>query len=192
MTVGAVLLIAALALLIFNRAENEAAEKTAEEILPAVIDAIEHPADSLSGSGAAETVSGNGAETDVVEVGGERYIGYLSLPALGLSLPVMSDCDDTRLKISPCRYSGSVQSNDLVIAGHNYTSHFGRLGSLEIGDQVVFTDAEGKAFSYTVAEMEQLGADDVEEMKNSVWDLTLFTCTVSGKARVTVRCKAAE
>ncbi len=189
MSVGALLLIAALALLLYNRAENEAAEKAAEEILPAVLDAIEHPADSLSNGNEAETEA---VKTGVVEVDGQEYIGYLTIPALELSLPVMSDCDDTRLKIAPCRYSGSVQSNDLVIAGHNYTSHFGRLNNLAIGDQVVFTDVEGKAFSYTVAEIEQLGAGDVEEMKNSGWALTLFTCTVSGKERITVRCKAAE
>ena len=32
----------------------------------------------------------------------------------------------------------------------------------------------------------------VQEMTDGDWDLTLFTCTVGGKSRVTVRCVLAE
>ena len=51
-----------------------------------------------------------------------------------------------------------------------------------------FTDVEGNVLSYTVAETELLDGSDVEAMEAGDWDLTLFTCTVGGKTRVTVRC----
>lgn len=43
-------------------------------------------------------------------------------------------------------------------------------------------------FSYNVSGMEELPGTALEEMEAGEWDLTLFTCTASGKNRVTVRC----
>lgn len=123
------------------------------------------------------------------EVDGEAYIGVLEIPALELSLPIISQWSDSRLRIAPCRYKGSAYLDDLIIAGHDYRSHFGRLKDLQIGDMVYFTDAEGNRFSYTVSEQDELAGAAVEEMEAGDWDLTLFTCTVGGKARVTVRCE---
>ncbi len=96
------------------------------------------------------------------------------------------------MKLAPCRYAGSAYLNDLIIAGHNYRAHFGALGKLRAGDSVIFTDAGGNRFSYTVSRVEQLSSSALEEMESGDWDLTLFTCTVGGKARVTVRCVRME
>ena len=62
-------------------------------------------------------------EMTVVEIDGYGYVGVLTIPTLELELPVMSEWDAARLKIAPCRYSGSTKTRDLVIAGHNYTTH---------------------------------------------------------------------
>ena len=48
----------------------------------------------------------------------------------------------------------------------------------------------GKSLYYKVANLETLGAYDVDEMEAGQWDLTLFTCTIGGANRVTVRCEA--
>lgn len=122
------------------------------------------------------------------ELDGERYIGVLELPSLSLTLPVQSQWSYPALKVSPCRYAGSAYQGDLVVAGHNYRSHFGKLANLSPGDPVTFTDMEGSTFSYTVMELETLPADAVEEMTSGDWDLTLFTCTLDGQSRITVRC----
>ena len=120
---------------------------------------------------------------------GQTYIGVVEVPSLELSLPVISEWSYPRLKKAPCRFVGSVYSRDMVICGHNYERHFGRLKDLSIGDEVRFTDAEGNVFYYTVCAMEQLEKKAVEEMITGDWDLTLFTCTKGGLTRVTVRCK---
>jgi sortase A len=122
------------------------------------------------------------------EVSGENYIGVLSLPTLDLELPVMADWSYPRLKIAPCRYTGSVETGDMVIAAHNYMKHFGTLRSLEKGDRVYFTDMENRIYTYEVAEVEILQPTAIEEMTAGEYDLTLFTCTYGGKSRVTVRC----
>ena len=84
---------------------------------------------------------------------------------------------------------GSAYRNDFIIARDNYKRHFARLGELNVGDKVLFTDADSNLFSYQVSKLEQLAGTAVEEMEAGDWDLTLFTCTIGGKARVTVRCE---
>lgn len=127
-----------------------------------------------------------------VEVDGYLYIGTLVLPPLEIELPVADDWDYTRMNISPCRYSGSYYSNDLVICAHNYSSHFRDIGSLQVGDDVIFIDVLGNEMHYKVGLVETLGATAVEEMTSSDWDLSLFTCNYSGMARVTVRCERVD
>ena len=125
----------------------------------------------------------------VKTIDGYDYIGVLSVPALEIELPVMDTWDYSRLKVNPCHYMGSVYLNDMVICAHNYRSHFGRLSTLAIDDEVVFTDMDGNVFHYRVAEVTILQPTAITEMTQSGWDLTLFTCTVGGRTRVTVRCE---
>ena len=127
-------------------------------------------------------------EMPTKEIDGETYIGVVEIPSLELSLPVMSDWSYPQLKKAPCRYVGSVYSHDVVICGHNYDRHFGRLKELVPGDEVRFTDMDGNVFRYSVCAVEQLAKTAVEEMQTGDWDLTLFTCTKGGVMRVTVRC----
>ena len=49
-------------------------------------------------------------EMPAIEVEGERYLGILDIPALGLTLPVGESLDDDALQSTPCRYSGSIYS----------------------------------------------------------------------------------
>jgi sortase A len=61
-----------------------------------------------------------------------------------------------------------------------------------MGDSVVFTDIDGNEFDYTVARVDRLDPTQVAEMKLGEYPLTLFTCTLNGASRVTVRCVAAN
>jgi sortase A len=131
-------------------------------------------------------------EMPVSLIDGHSYIGRVEIPDLDLSLPVMDEWSYPNLKISPCRYSGSVYKKNMVIAAHNYSTHFGNIKNLKQNSNVVFTDMDGNSFVYNVAAIEVLDPTDVDDMKNSGWDLTLFTCNRSGKKRIAVRCMEAE
>lgn len=191
MVLGAVLVLAALSLFLWNQRKNNEAGAAAEEILHQVMEQIETP----------DTVQEPEEETSYpdpydpamteVEIDGYAYVGYLSIPAIELELPVMSEWDYPRLKIAPCRYTGSTKTGDLVIAGHNYTRHFGPLSRLSEGDQVIFTDMDGEIWVYEVAAVEVLAPTAIEDMTASGYDLTLFTCTYGGASCVTVRCERA-
>ncbi len=176
MTAGVLLIAAAVMLAVYNRREEQRAADAAERVLSDLRQAEE--------SGAAPSDG-----MPVVEIGGYGYIGYLTIPALELELPVMSEWDYTRLKIAPCLYYGSVKTGNMVIAAHNYASHFGRLSKLKPGDAVRFTDMEGTVFDYTVGDLETLPSTATEEMITGDWELSLYTCTYGGGSRVTVRCE---
>ena len=118
----------------------------------------------------------------------KEYVGYISVPVLGLNLPVLSEWSYENLRIAPCRYVGTAYQPGFVIAAHNYTTHFGTLKTLVPGAQVFYTDMDGNEFAYEVAEVDILQPTAVEDMISKDWDLTLFTCTVGGASRVTVRC----
>ena len=51
------------------------------------------------------------------------------------------------------------------------------------------TDAGGKARGYEVVLLETLPKTATEAMITAGFDLSLYTCTVGGGSRVTVRCR---
>ena len=128
-------------------------------------------------------------EMPVETINGIDFIGVLRIPALELELPIISEWNYPNLKSAPCRYSGSAYLNNLILCGHNYASHFGSLKNLQEGDIVIFTDMDGNEFVYEITLLETLSSSDVEGMENGDWDLTLYTCTIGGSYRITVRCE---
>ena len=125
-------------------------------------------------------------------VNGRDYIGVLSIPSLNLELPVLSQWSYPNLKVAPCRYSGSLYQNDLILCAHNYASHFGKLKTLQPGDIVLFTDMDEHVVTFQMVERETLNPMDAEGMEAGDWDLTLFTCTIGGQTRVTIRLERVE
>ena len=124
-----------------------------------------------------------------VDADGHKYVGFLEIPAISRILPVMDTWSYPNLKISPCRFVGTVYAHDMIVCAHNYDRHFGLIKTLKEGDRVSFTDVYGDRFNYEVSEVTILQPTDVEEMKDpDDWDLSLFTCTIGGATRVTVRC----
>ena len=163
-----------------NLDENANAGTSSDQFLEGVIEQV--PDTVLA--------SEDHGDMPVVDVEGRSFIGTVQVPSLGLLLPIQSEWAKENAKVSVCRYEGSAYENDLIICGHNYSEHFGTLGELTTGDSVIVTDMNGKSFYYQVVNIETLGAYDVEKMESGEWDLTLFTCTVGGANRVTVRCEA--
>ncbi|MCI6733102.1 MAG: sortase [Lachnospiraceae bacterium] len=191
-TIGLLLIAAAFFLTVYNLYDNLRAEQSAGQVIDQLKDGLfpDGTADSDGETGIPSYVLCPEMEMPVETVNGMEIVGVLQIPALELELPVISQWSYPSLKKAPCRYSGSAYLNNLVICGHNYASHFGSLKKLSEGDQAVFTDMDGKVFTYRMVERETLLPDSpssIEEMESGDWDLTLFTCTTGGKSRVTVR-----
>lgn len=211
---GAVLILLALLLLFYNTQENESAGREAESVmseLEAIIAdrATETESSADVGTSSPPETDHDTSDTDddqllpdeapslspelpVVEVNGYGYVGYIEFPTLDVKLPIMADWDYTRLKIAPCRQFGSSRTDDLVIAGHNYSKHFGKLWKLSVGDTVMFTDTDGIVNVYAVEKISRLQPEKVDTVKNSGYDLALYTCTSSGKTRLVIFCNRNE
>lgn len=139
-----------------------------------------------------KNISTEKVEMPSVQLDGRYYCGYITLTSLGIELPVLNGWNYTNLNIAPCCYEGSPQTHDFIIAAHNYNSHFGQIHYLGEGDEIIFTDISGQKYRYTVMYTEYIdgyNTDQMSENKDSSWDLTLFTCTLNGQSRVTVRAK---
>ncbi len=195
-TIGLLFLAAALCLTVYNLCDEIRAEQSVHQAAEYLKQEI--PAENNSGQTEnsekdipdyilnpdMQMPEKNYEETD--------YIGILRIPSLDLELPVISQWSYPNLKIAPCRYSGSAYLDNMAIAAHNYKSHFGLLKNLTEGDKISFTDMDSNRFDYEVVFIETLTPSAIDEMIDSGYDLSLFTCTLSGQARVTVRCDRVE
>ena len=184
---GLLLIAAALCFIIYNLYEEHRAREQSGQAFDALQEYIPG-SDQNDDTSMPDYMLNPNMEMPTQTIDGIDYIGVLEIPSLNLELPVISQWSYPNLRIAPCRYSGSAYSGGLVIAAHNYDSHFGRLKTLQTDDEVIFTDIDGNTFTYKVAVMEILEPLATEEMKSEEWDLSLFTCTIGGRSRVTVRC----
>ena len=189
--IGKVCLLSALLLHLYNIYDNMNQDQNQKQILEQYIQETNHQQDTsfiqipdyqLNPEMEMPEVSLPGLE----EAG---CIGILEIPSINIKLPVLSTWSYSLLKKAPCRYTGSIYLDNMVIAAHNSDAHFKKISNLQEGDIVTFTDAVGNVFTYTVAGIELLQPDEVDNMTNGQWPLTLFTCTYGGASRVTVRCE---
>lgn len=195
--IGTALILSALFLCIYNIIEDKKSGEKAEIMLnnlksEMTVDVTEMPTNDFF-----EGFEEDDEETEspVKDVEGEQFIGYLTMPTVNLELAVMSDWSYEKLDISPCRYRGNAENKDLIIAAHNYSSHFRNIDGLNSGDIFYFTDVNGKVYEYQVISTEQINGTDIDAMVNDTdesWDITMFTCTLDGRNRITVRGKMTE
>lgn len=198
---GMCLIAAGLALLVWNRYEGDQAYAKAERIAAefrnridggiaddGVLDDHSSDAPSRNGFYGRSGYEGRGYAMRALEINGYPCIGLLTIPRLELVLPVISEYDDEKLDAGLCRYYGDQDSDNLVIAGHNYRRFFKNLEKVQPGDLIIFTDIYGIETRYIAGWLEYIDADRGDEMICGNWDLTLFTCTYGAKARAALRC----
>lgn len=181
---GAALILAALLLTAYNFYDEKRAEKNASDML----DKINAISSEENDGAVADYILNPDMAMPTVVIDGEEYVGVLSIPEIGIELPIMNECDSQKLKISPCRYSGTAYLGNMIIAGHNYRTHMRYINTLKAGDKIIFTDMDKNVFEYEVVATEIIDGYDVEGMlAEGAWDLTVFTCTYGGRKRMTVR-----
>ena len=179
MVLGVLCILAAGALILYNRYEDT---KAGEESALALSRVEAATSDTL--------LKGLSNIMPVVEIDGWDYIGRLSIDSIELDLPILVAWDEEGAKIAPCRFSGSAYDDTMVLCGHNMRAHFSPIKNLQPGAEVKFTDVNGNLFTYEVTDILTLQPEQVEEMvTGDDWDLTLFTCNYGGNARITLRCK---
>ena len=182
LTVGVLCIVTALSLTAYNIWDEQRAEVTVAESVTLVEKNIQvQPEEQQLIVPEAQPFMSS------VQVDGYNYVGVLEIPAMELKLPVLEEWSESLLRVAPCLYEGNLYDG-MIIAGHNYRSHFGPITRLVAGDEIRFTDVDGNVWHYQVVSTEIINGHDVEAMEAGNWDLTLFTCTLGGQERFTVRC----
>ena len=122
---GVCCLLASVGLILYNSREEKNAQNASQNILQDVRESIQDPPQAET---APEETQQQAIELPqemlTAQVDGYDCIGVLSIPVLGMELPVLTDWSYAKLKIAPCHYFGSCYEKDFVIAAHNYQSHF--------------------------------------------------------------------
>ncbi len=134
----------------------------------------------------------NNDNSTLYRINDTQYIGVLNIPSLDVVLPICSEWNSENSEKGVCRYSGSVKEKNFIMAGHNYRSMLRNLSEIETGSEIIITDSDKVEHRYIVTYTEVIGGYNSEAMTSGEWDMTVFTCTISGNSRYVVRCVLKE
>lgn len=199
---GAVLVLSALALVVWNLAQDRAAGLRAQAVTEQLILQMPEPVPAFLPRASAGDAGQAQSDEDlhparmeltmpVLGVDGADYIGILSVPSLRLELPVAAAWSEEQLRTTLCVYAGSYFTDDLTLIGRNDRSLFSALPGLDIGETVKLTTVDGQVLSYLVSNRETLSDEDTEQRTGGIqdWDLSLVTWAVDGRTRCVLRCE---
>ena len=137
----------------------------------------------------------NGAEYTTVAV--------VEIPKINITYPVVYSNDtsaetvEALLKLSVVKYWGPNANTpgNFCIVGHNYHNKrfFSKAATLENGDSIYLTDTNNKTLEYKVYANYVVEPDDLKctsQLTNGGTELTLITCTMTGKQRTIIKAKA--
>lgn len=129
---------------------------------------------------------------------GAKYTvdSILSIPAIGIKYPVLSDPTMELLKISLTKFWGGEPNSvgNYCVVGHNYDGKdifFGKLHKLNNGDIVELQDKTGRVVKYKVYNKFIVEPTDVactSQLTGGKREMTLITCAEGGKTRLIVKC----
>ena len=121
----------------------------------------------------------------------------LEYPRLGISYPILSEQNESLLKISLCKYWGPSpnQVGNYCIVGHNYASGkmLGKVLGAKIDDTFTLSDINGNTITYKVYDIYKVDPDDVRctsQLTNGKKEVTLITCKEYGTKRLIVKARA--
>ena len=158
---------------------------------PALTIAILGAIESLLSATVAAGVIGDHADEEMprLELNGRDYIGLIELPEYGVSLPVAADWDTGLFPFRPACYSGTLYSGTLVIGGSGGEDCFVFISQLDAGECVMFTDARGVRYAFTVSRITHHAALGAAELDDPESSLLLFVKT--GRTYLLAHCVTA-
>lgn len=163
-TLGAILVIASIGLLVYSMRGYEIDTNNAivqiEKLLPKITQSVPQE-------------KGNNAMSSM-EIDGESYVALLEMDMYKFKMPVRSVWDEKAVEAVPCRYSGSIYNNTLVIAATDAEGQMDFVNSVNTGDRLTVTDMRGEQFSYKVVKVENSNTATAEELNTDEFDLTIF------------------
>lgn len=130
-------------------------------------------------------------------------VAVVEIPKIDITYPVIYSNDTSEqtvedlLKISVVKYWGpeANEPGNFCIVGHNYHNKrfFSKAATLENGDSIYITDTNNNTLEYKVYANYVVEPDDLRctsQLTNGATDVTLITCTMTGKQRTIIKARA--
>lgn len=130
-------------------------------------------------------------------------VAVIEIPKIDITYPVIYSNDTSEqtvedlLKISVVKYWGpeANEPGNFCIVGHNYHNKkfFSKAATLENGDSIYITDTNNKTLEYKVYDNYVVEPEDLKctsQLTNGATDITLITCTMTGKQRTIIKARA--
>ena len=136
---------------------------------------------------------------------GSEYttVAVIEIPKINITYPVIYSNDtsdktvEELLKISVVKYWGpeANKPGNFCIVGHNYHNKrfFSKAATLKNGDVIYITDTNNKTLEYKVYDNYVVEPEDLRctsQLTNGATDITLITCTMTGKQRTIIKARA--
>ena len=155
-----------------------------------------------------EELSNNGEKLDTkvyTTKNGDKYSteALIKIPSIDVEYPVIysentsAKTIEDLLKISVVKYWGpdANKPGNFCIVGHNYHNKkfFSKAAQLEKGDKIYITDQNNKTLEYSVYDNYVVDPDNLKctsQLTNGKTEITLITCTMSGKQRTIIKARA--
>lgn len=182
--------------------------KLEDDVLVVVLDDTIEEAEEINLDSLIEANQNAGSRLDAAEYTtskGAKYttVAVIEIPKINITYPVIYSNDtsdqtvEDLLKISVVKYWGpeANQPGNFCIVGHNYHNKrfFSKASTLTNGDVIYITDTNNKTLEYKVYDNYVVEPEDLRctsQLTNGATDITLITCTMTGKQRTIIKARA--
>lgn len=122
----------------------------------------------------------------VLSVEGTDFIGILEMPQYESALPVCADWG--KITKHPCKLAGSIYDRSMQIGATTQKGQYDFYREISVGDAVLFTDAQGNRYTYTVKKLQYEECADQTALHREDAALTLLIKNIYGFEYLIVSC----
>jgi LPXTG-site transpeptidase (sortase) family protein len=117
-----------------------------------------------------------------------NYIGYIEIERLNLKREIVLGINEKNLinHVTLSESSKSLDSDNVILAGHSINNIFGKLHNVVIDDIITITTFENK-YQYIVTSIQIVKKTDISVIDNS--PLILITCMNDNQYRLIIKAK---
>ena len=124
-----------------------------------------------------------------IEIDGVNVVGVLEVEKYQTTLPIAASWDTHLLSSLPCRFTGSIYDQTLIIGATDSQSQFDFATLLDVGDRMVLTDMEGGRYTYSVEIIHHAKHATLEKLQEGEYPLTIFVKNSKTSQYLLIRCR---
>lgn len=182
MVLGILLIVSAMITVIFHHVSQNNNKENVQQIVKDIYSLIPDVENAVPEAPADITMP-------VMEIDGQDFAGIIEVPAYGKTLPVYAGWNKRKLSKFPCRYTGSIYDNSLIIGAVENPGQFDITKLISGGDEVLFTEMTGLRYPYIITDIYMTKDVSTENLISQKADLTLFIKSDYGSDYMLINCK---